>query len=91
MELTVTVGDRCHGLDYRVGIRDRVEENLLRGPQILTGQVEGFGWAPLFMFDPADAADLEVTLYFTATASLAIVGDASIEGIEAGVATIELN
>ncbi len=65
--------------------------NFRIGDGIVTGNVEGFGPAPLFEFDPADAADLEVTLHFTATASLAIVGDDSIEGLEAGVATIELN
>ena len=57
---------------------------------LVTGKVEGFGKAPLFTFDPADAADLEVTLYFTETASLAIVGSDAIEGVEAGVATIDL-
>ena len=54
-----------------------------------------FGGSPpvcstLFEFEPEDAEDLEVTLYFTATASLAVVGDESIAGKEAGVATIEL-
>lgn len=57
---------------------------------LVTGNVEGFGKAPLFTFDPADAADLEVTLFFTETASLAIVGNDSIEDVVAGVATIEL-
>jgi hypothetical protein len=57
---------------------------------IVAGQVEGFGRAPLFSFDPADAADLEVTLFFTDIASLAIVGDTSISGLEAGVASIDL-
>lgn len=57
---------------------------------VVMGNVEGFGKAPLFTFDPADAGDLEVTLYFTKTASLAIVGTDGIEGVEAGVATIDL-
>ena len=57
---------------------------------LVTGNVEGFGKAPLFTFDPADAADLEVTLFFTETASLAIVGTTAIEGVDAGVATIDL-
>jgi hypothetical protein len=60
---------------------------------VVVGNVEGFGKAELFTFDPADAADLTATLYFTETASLAIVGAAGpggIDGLEAGVATIDL-
>ena len=64
--------------------------NFRIGEGIVTGNVEGFGRAPLFTFDMADAADLEVTLFFTETASLAIVGSDAIEGVEAGVATIDL-
>ena len=63
----------------------------IKVPQgLVYGQVEGFGKAPLFSFEPADADDLEVTLFFTETASAAIVGDGSIAGLEAGVATIDL-
>jgi len=63
----------------------------IKVPQgLVYGKVEGFGKAPLFSFDPTDADDLEVTLLFTETASAAIVGDDSIAGLEAGVATIDL-
>ena len=60
---------------------------------VVVGNVEGFGKAELFTFDPADAADLEATLFFTETASLAIVGTTGADGIdgkEAGVASIDL-
>ncbi|MEX1297183.1 MAG: hypothetical protein AB1Z67_13540 [Candidatus Limnocylindrales bacterium] len=61
---------------------------------VVVGNVEGFGKAPLFTFDPEDATDdLVATLFFTETASLAIVGVTGPDGIdgkEAGVATIKL-
>jgi hypothetical protein len=61
------------------------------GKGVVVGNVEGFGKAKLFTFDPKDAKDdLQATLFFTETASLAIVGDDSIKGLEAGVATIDL-
>jgi hypothetical protein len=64
--------------------------NFWIGDGVVTGDVENFGRAPLFTFDPADAADLIVTLKFTETASLAVVGSNAIAGMDAGVATIEL-
>ena len=58
---------------------------------IVTGIVNDSFRAPLFYFDVDDAEDGEVTLYFTETASDAVVGDlADIEGVKAGVATIVL-
>jgi len=45
--------------------------------------------ADLFSFMPADAADGVVTLYFTGTASEAVLGDMSIMGEIAGTATID--
>src|SRR5659263_341196 len=44
--------------------------------------------ADLFSFDPADAGDGSVTLYFTGTASNAVVGSNAIAGAVAGTATI---
>jgi hypothetical protein len=46
--------------------------------------------ADLFSFSPADASDGNVTLYFTETASQAVVGSDAIEGLVAGTATVAL-
>ena len=46
--------------------------------------------ADLFSFSPADAADGVVSLYFTGTASNAVVGSDAIEGALAGTATVSL-
>jgi hypothetical protein len=46
--------------------------------------------ADLFSFSPADAGDGVVTLYFTGTASQAVVGSGAITGEVAGTASIEL-
>jgi hypothetical protein len=47
--------------------------------------------ADLFMFDPADAGDGVVSLYFTSTASGAVTGGEGITGVFAGTATVDLN
>lgn len=57
---------------------------------IVSGDVENFGRADLFTFDPEDAADGVVTLLFTETASLAVVGNPGITGLEAGTASITM-
>ena len=61
---------------------------------VVLGNVQGVGRAPLFTFDPADAADdvgdPEVTLLFTEAAASVIGGSVDLTGMEAGVATIEL-
>ena len=46
--------------------------------------------ADLFWFNPADATDGTVTLYFTSTASQAVVGSGAITGEVAGTATVAL-
>ena len=46
--------------------------------------------ADLFWFDPSDAGDGVVTLYFTSLASQAVVGSDAIEGAVAGTATVSL-
>ena len=46
--------------------------------------------ADLFSFSPSDASDGTVTLYFTSTASQAVVGSDAITGAVAGTATISL-
>ncbi len=54
---------------------------------VVSGDVENFGRADLFTFTPN--VDGSVTLFFTETASLAVVGSGAITGAEAGTATIE--
>jgi hypothetical protein len=46
--------------------------------------------ADLFSFSPADAGDGVVTLYFTSTASQAVIGSGAITGEVAGTASIAL-
>jgi hypothetical protein len=46
--------------------------------------------ADLFSFSPSDAGDGVVTLYFTGTASQAVVGSDAITGAVAGTATVAL-
>jgi hypothetical protein len=53
---------------------------------VISGDVENFGRADLFTFTPNP--DGSVTLFFTETASAAIVGSGDIAGQVAGTATI---
>lgn len=46
--------------------------------------------ADLFSFSPSDATDGVVTLYFTSTASQAVVGSGAITGAVAGTAAVHL-
>ncbi|MDX5319241.1 MAG: hypothetical protein LPK38_07855 [Actinomycetes bacterium] len=71
--------------NFTIDVRDRDMD----GWGVVTGIVNDSFRAPLFYFDMDDAADGTVTLFFTGTASGAVVGSDGIAGAVAGTATID--
>lgn len=71
--------------NFTIDVRD-LDGN---GWGVVTGIVNDSFRAPLFSFDMDDAADGTVTLYFTSTASEAVLGSGAITGAIAGTATID--
>jgi len=72
--------------NFTIDIRDLDGD----GDGVVTGIVNDSFRAPLFSFDMDDALDGNpVTLYFTSTASEAVLGSGAITGAIAGTASIE--